>query len=90
MQKKVKGVLEYLKRLNIDLPLFLDAFSWGHTDCRDDYTINMARVQLMSSKELPHVLERWRLPPKASKNTERPRAEPAFRDLAVRVVQDRI
>ena len=91
MKNKVIAVLDYMKKLKINLPILLDAVSFGHDDCRNDYTINSARVQLICSNELPKILEQWYMPPKSSPNSKRPiGAKWAFQDLAIRVVKDRM
>ena len=37
MREKILRILEVLKEEDINLPLFLDAFSWGKEDCIDDH-----------------------------------------------------
>ncbi|KAG6847808.1 hypothetical protein H0H93_005889 [Arthromyces matolae] len=54
----------------LDLPIFLDALSWGTDDCTPDRKIQYERGALMVSQELPGILRRWSKPPRqqGSKN----------------------
>ncbi|KAK6971606.1 hypothetical protein R3P38DRAFT_3336690 [Favolaschia claudopus] len=63
---KVLAVLETLKEQRIDLPIFLDAITWGDQDCVSNPTVQYARSSLMNSEELPKMLERWYHPPRRS------------------------
>jgi hypothetical protein len=47
----------------INLPIFLDALSWGDSQCISDGEIRYARSALMHSKELPGIIRRWWKPP---------------------------
>jgi hypothetical protein len=56
---KVCKVLDVMKRLGLNLTLFLDAVSWGDSECIANPTIRIARTGLMTSTELPSILRRW-------------------------------
>ena len=43
MKNIVNSVLEFMGSKNVNLPLFLDAISWGSSDCRDDTVISHAK-----------------------------------------------
>ncbi|CAK5270382.1 unnamed protein product [Mycena citricolor] len=64
MVTKVWRVLEAIKGQGIDLPIFLDALSWGDAACNEDATIRYACSALLHSTELPGILERWYKPPR--------------------------
>ncbi|KAJ7591505.1 hypothetical protein C8J56DRAFT_1003957 [Mycena floridula] len=66
MESKVLKVLETMTELNINLPLFLDALSWGDEACIKNCHIQFSRRLLMHSKELPDILQHWWKPPKNS------------------------
>ncbi|KAF8989445.1 hypothetical protein BDQ17DRAFT_1256868 [Cyathus striatus] len=61
-----------MKDLDIDLPIFLDAISWGNERCTRDKYIQYQRVSLLQSEELPFILERWQNPPRSSHSMTRP------------------
>ena len=87
MKANVINVLEHMKSLGINLPLFLDALSWGHEDCREDPIISLARTVLMTSSELPMVVERWWKPPRSSARTARPvGANKCIEELALTIM----
>ena len=73
MLSKIIAVLWFLEEQEINLPLFLDAFSWGHKECRDVLLIRQARAQLFHSKEMPRILKHWWTPPKSGPDTARPK-----------------
>lgn len=60
---KVRAVLYAMDHNQINLPIFLDALSWGDPDCITDAKIRNARSALMHSKELPGIIRRWWKPP---------------------------
>ncbi|KAJ7591737.1 hypothetical protein C8J56DRAFT_1046070 [Mycena floridula] len=64
MLSKVHTILKTMEDLNINLPLFLDAVSWGNEDCTRDGKVKHARMVLMHSEELPQILQHWWKPPK--------------------------
>src|SRR5258705_337635 len=47
----------------INLPILLDAISWGDADCIQDTKIRYERSALMNSRELPVILHCWWKPP---------------------------
>ncbi|CDO69445.1 hypothetical protein BN946_scf184817.g5 [Trametes cinnabarina] len=49
----------------MNLPIFLDALSWGDDECISDPKIRYERTSLMVSEELPRILERWYQVPRA-------------------------
>ncbi|KAJ7574763.1 hypothetical protein C8J56DRAFT_1064452 [Mycena floridula] len=64
MENKVLLVMEAMDHAGINLPLFLDAFSWGDEGCIRNAKIRHARTVLMNSAELPNILEHWCNPPR--------------------------
>ncbi|KAJ7939781.1 hypothetical protein B0H13DRAFT_1586990 [Mycena leptocephala] len=60
--EKVKKILKLMADEHLPLPLFLDALSWGESECISDKTCSYARTALMVSDELPRILERWYKP----------------------------
>ncbi|KAK7031818.1 hypothetical protein R3P38DRAFT_3507985 [Favolaschia claudopus] len=69
---KVLAVLNTLTAQGLDLPIFLDALSWGDQDCISNKTVQYARTSLMTSEELPQILERWYRPPRHQSGGQRP------------------
>ncbi|KAJ7621616.1 hypothetical protein DFH06DRAFT_1233093 [Mycena polygramma] len=63
VRDKVKAVLYAMENEKINLPIFLDALSWGDHDCIIDPKIRSARSALMHSTELPGIVRRWWKPP---------------------------
>ncbi|KDQ56803.1 hypothetical protein JAAARDRAFT_132254 [Jaapia argillacea MUCL 33604] len=71
----VKSVLSYMTQLNIDLPILLDAVSWGDPECTQDAQVRTTCTTLMCSKELPTIVRRWWKAPCSSRSCKsRPRA----------------
>ncbi|KII93855.1 hypothetical protein PLICRDRAFT_102389 [Plicaturopsis crispa FD-325 SS-3] len=73
MAFKVNKVLLEIDAQGLDLPIFLDALSWGDPGCTSgrEANIRYARSSLMHSTELPGILERWWKPPRSSKTKKR-------------------
>jgi hypothetical protein len=46
LASKVKEVLSFMKQKKINLPIFLDALSWGDAGCCSDLEIQYARTSL--------------------------------------------
>lgn len=69
--QKVVKILEFMERESIDLPLFLDAISWGDADCISNDKIKYARTALMGSRQLPDILKRWHKPPRTKSKGQR-------------------
>ncbi|KAK7006966.1 hypothetical protein R3P38DRAFT_2555094 [Favolaschia claudopus] len=53
-------------------PIFLDALSWGDQACISSKVVQYARTSLMTSEELPGILERWYRPPRHKSGGQRP------------------
>ena len=81
---KIHDILDYISSLGLDLPLFLDAMSWGSPECHSDRKIQYARTSLLASKELPQILRRWFKPPRRMKEGKgmRPAGARETRDLS--------
>jgi hypothetical protein len=62
----VKYVLTVMDALGINVPIFLDALSWGDAECIQDAKIRYARSALMNSEELPGILRWWWKPPRSA------------------------
>ena len=54
----VNVVLEYLEKVGLDLPMFLDAVCWGNDHLVADGRAKYQRSVLVYSDELPQILER--------------------------------
>ena len=46
---KVKSMLSFMKQQDINLPIFLNALSWGYLDCHSDPEVQYARTSLTVS-----------------------------------------
>ncbi|KAI0054416.1 hypothetical protein BV25DRAFT_1922704 [Artomyces pyxidatus] len=62
---KVRRTLQFMDTQGINLPIFLDALSWGDQACIQDSKIMYERSGLMHSEELPGIIRRWYKPPRA-------------------------
>lgn len=88
----VKDTLALWKSRGINLPLFLDAVSWGDEACISDPQVRYARTALMVSDELPGIMDRWHRPPRSSTHFGR-RAKSGssrMKDFAQKCVNDMI
>jgi hypothetical protein len=85
----IKHLLVVMDGMGINLPIFLDALSWGDPECIQDAKIWYARSALMNSKELPGILQRWWKPPRSSgSKKKRPRgAGPVMENFAAECTQ---
>ncbi|KAI0634114.1 hypothetical protein C8Q77DRAFT_1056061 [Trametes polyzona] len=66
--ERVRRILEFMESLDMNLPIFLDALSWGDDGCTSDPKVRYERTALMHSEELPRILERWYRVPRASES----------------------
>ncbi|KAJ7168074.1 hypothetical protein C8R43DRAFT_1121280 [Mycena crocata] len=89
LQGKVLNVLAAMRAEGINLPIFLDALCWGDESCISDGTIRYARTTLMTSEELPGILDRCYHPPRAHGEPPQAARKPLL-DFAVRTVSDAI
>src|ERR1700720_1048317 len=74
LSEKVHKILDYINLLGMNLPLFLDALSWGDKGCIQDEKIKAARTALMENAQLSGILQRWWKPPHTSKKSHKARA----------------
>lgn len=90
LSEKVQKVLFAMESVGINLPIFLDALSWGDAECIADSKIQYARSSLLMSAELPGILQRWWKPPRASGSRKaRPRgARPTMEQFAISCVDN--
>ncbi|KAJ7670870.1 hypothetical protein DFH06DRAFT_1370098 [Mycena polygramma] len=81
---KVKKTLVFMDGLGLNLPILLDAISWGDAACTLDAKIRYERAGLLNSTELPSILHRWWKPPRSASNKKkRPKgAKAAMQDFA--------
>ena len=87
---RVGRVLDYMSKEMIDVPIFLDALSWGTDKCTTDAKICYARTSLMKYPELPSILRKWWKPPR-SKRYKKARPTGAcsvMEDFALECTQD--
>ena len=59
----IRPILILMDQQGINLPILLDAISWGDADCIQDAKIRYQRSVLMNSRELPAILRHWWKPP---------------------------
>ena len=59
LKARVSAVLKCMDEVRLDLPIFLDALSWGSGAVTGDSTAKYQRGLLMNSIELPHIVDRW-------------------------------
>ena len=88
---KVKSTLSFMKQQDINLPIFLDALSWGYLGCHSDPEVQYARTSLTVSDELPGILRRWYNLPRGAnlKKGKRPSgARRSLRAFAIECVGD--
>jgi hypothetical protein len=78
---KVKNTLSFMKQQKINLPIFLEALSWGNPGCHSDPEVQYARTSLMVSVELPQILRRWYNPPRSPNQKKGKRPAGARRTL---------
>jgi len=67
----VKHVLTIMDSLGINVPIFLDALSWGDAECIQDAKTRYARSFLMNSEELPSILWWWWKPLRSATSKKR-------------------
>ena len=60
----VRQVLDFMKSVDINLPILLWAISWNIPELISDPKVSAERTALMISDELPDILAHWRLPPR--------------------------
>ena len=68
---KVLHVLQAMDEVGIKLPAFLHAISWGNLECTQNDTVRAARAGLMTSAELPRILQYWWKPPRKKTSHKR-------------------
>ncbi|KAJ7917324.1 hypothetical protein B0H13DRAFT_1608482 [Mycena leptocephala] len=68
LAKSVKDVLTVIHGRGLTVAGFLDALSWGDTECTLDADIRNARTRLLNSSQLPGILRRWHKPPRPPKS----------------------
>jgi hypothetical protein len=64
LAQSVRTVLDCMKDVNLNLPIFLWAISWNIQELITDLTVTAERTALMLSDELPGILAHWRRPPR--------------------------
>jgi hypothetical protein len=65
---KVFKIIEFIAAQGLTLAGFLDAISWGDTDCTLNAAIRNARTRFLNSPQLPAILRRWQKPPRPAKS----------------------
>jgi hypothetical protein len=63
LAKHVRSVIDFMKSIDINLPLFLWALSWNIPELVSDLNVAAKRTALMLSDELPGILAHWHRPP---------------------------
>lgn len=70
---KIQHIFQVMDSLGINLIIFLDAVSWGDSECTANSKVWYEQSGLMRSDELPHILRHWWRPPRSSaSNKKRP------------------
>jgi hypothetical protein len=64
LAERVRSVLNFMKSVNINLPILLWAISWNIPELVSDLNVSAERTALMVSDELPGILAHWRRPPR--------------------------
>lgn len=59
LKTRILVVLKCIDEVGLDLPIFLDALSWGCDAVTGDSTARYQRSLLMNSAELPQIIGRW-------------------------------
>ena len=59
LKARVLAVLKCIDEVGLDLPIFLDALSWGCDAVTEDSVAKYQRGLLMNSVELPQILDQW-------------------------------
>jgi len=59
LRARVSAVLRCMDEVGLDLPIFLDALSWGCEAVTGDSSAKYQRGLLMNSIELPQIVSRW-------------------------------
>ncbi|KAI0715508.1 hypothetical protein C8T65DRAFT_528275, partial [Cerioporus squamosus] len=59
-----RAVLDYMRELKLDLPLLLWAVSYNEAELVTDALVKYERTALLSSEELPGLLNTWYRPPR--------------------------
>ncbi|KAJ7466528.1 hypothetical protein FB451DRAFT_1485526 [Mycena latifolia] len=88
---KVKAILDTMQTQRINVAIFLDALCWGDPACISDSKVQYARTALMTSEELPGILERCYHPPRSAAGGVRPEGgRGTLLDFAVKCVSDAV
>ena len=74
LSERVRQVLDFMKSVNINLPILLWAISWNIPELISDPKVSAERTALMLSDELPRILAHWRQPPRKHNTGIRTRA----------------
>ncbi|KAJ6586278.1 hypothetical protein DFH09DRAFT_910806 [Mycena vulgaris] len=82
---KVRAVLDTMKKERINVAIFLDALCWGDQDCTSDSIVQYARTALMTSEELPGILQRCYYPPRSTSG-----GVAGLMDFAIQCISDAI
>ncbi|KAF8064098.1 hypothetical protein FPV67DRAFT_1420267 [Lyophyllum atratum] len=87
---KVTQTLHFMDSVGINLPIFLDALSWGDESCTQEGKVRYERAALMNSQELPGILRRWLKPPRTpgSKKKHPRGAAPTMKAFALDCVEE--
>ncbi|GLB46007.1 hypothetical protein LshimejAT787_5400040 [Lyophyllum shimeji] len=90
LSRKVEYVLRVMDSIGINLPIFLDALSWGDEACTQNAKIRYERAAFMNSQELPKILRQW-LKPERSPGSKKKRARgaaPTMKAFALECIED--
>ncbi|KAF9058775.1 hypothetical protein BDP27DRAFT_1168025, partial [Rhodocollybia butyracea] len=82
LPRRVHAVLRACDSQHMDVAAFLDALSWGSTECTRDPTIKGARETLLSSPRLPSILRKWWRPPRQNHKSQIDGANTVMTDFA--------
>jgi hypothetical protein len=64
LAERIQSVLDFMKSVDINLPILLWAISWNIPELVSDLKVSAERTALMLSDELPGILAHWCRPPR--------------------------
>lgn len=85
---KVIQILRFMDSIGMNIPIFLDALSWGDNSCTQNAKVRYERSALLNSRELPSIIRRWLKPPRApgSKKKRARGAAPAIKEVMLECI----
>ncbi|KAF8154046.1 hypothetical protein B0H34DRAFT_784086 [Crassisporium funariophilum] len=90
LSRKVEYILRIMDTIGINLPIFLDALSWGDEACTQNAKVRYECAALMNSQELAKILRQWLRPERSpGSKRKRPRgAAPTMKAFALECIKN--